>query len=153
MSKYIDKIDAKIIELLQKNGRMHNKEISKHAKISESTVRNRLDRLLKEKIIKIVAVADPFKVGFGLVGNLRIKVDVKMVEHVGNELQKLDEVWYVGQITGDSDFDVEFIVESLDCLNELLVHKIGSIEGIISTRTHFVLRHFKHSYDWGTALG
>ena len=153
MSKYIDKIDAKIIELLQKNGRMHNKEISKRAKISEATVRNRLDRLLKEQIIKIVAVADPFKIGFGLVGNLRIKVDVKMVEHVGNELRKLDEVWYVGQITGDSDFDVEFIVESLDCLNELLVHKISSIEGIISTKSHLVLQHFKHSYDWGTALG
>ena len=152
MSKYIDKIDAKIIELLQKNGRMQNKQISKCVKISEATVRNRLDRLLKEQIIKIVAVSDPFKVGFGLVGNLRIKVDVKMVEHVGDELRKLDEVWYVGQITGDSDFDVEFIVESLDSLNELLLHKIGSIEGIISTETHFVLRHFKHSYDWGTIV-
>lgn len=152
MSRHIDKIDAKIIELLQKNGRMHNKEISKRAKISEATVRNRLDRLLKEEIIKIVAVANPFKVGFGLVGNLRVKVDVKKVEHVGNELKKLDEVWYVGQITGDSDFDVEFIVESLESLNELLVNKISSIEGIISTKTHFVLRHFKHSYDWGTAV-
>lgn len=150
MSKSIDKIDSKIICLLQENGRMPNTEIAKNANISEATVRNRLDRLIRDRVIKIVAVSDPFKLGFPVVGNLKINVNIEMAEHVGKELSKLKEVWYVGQMTGVADFDVEFIVKSLDEFHNLLLKKIHKIRGVIRTETSFVLQHFKHSYDWGT---
>ena len=152
MTKPLDKIDAKIIGLLQTNGRMPNTEIARKAKISEATVRNRMDRLIEEDYIKVVAVADPFKLGFTVVGNLKISVNIEMAEHVGNELKKLKEIWYVGQMTGVSDFDVEFIVRSLNEFHNLLLKKIHKIRGVIRTETSFVLRHFKHSYDWGTPL-
>lgn len=150
MGKSIDKIDSKIICLLQKNGRMPNTEIAKKANISETTVRNRLDRLIHEGDIKIVAVSDPFKLGFSVVGNIKISVNIEMAEHVGNELAKLDEIWYVGQMTGVADFDVEFIASSMKAFHELLTKKIQKIRGIIRTETSFVLKHYKHSYDWGT---
>ena len=150
MGRKIDKIDAKIICLLQKNGRMPNKKIAKKAGISEATVRNRLQRLLDEEYIQIVAVGNPFKLGFGPVGNIKITADIKLAEHVAKELKKINEVWYVGQTTGSSDFDVEFHAKSFDDLYELLLEKIGRIKGVVRTETSFVLRHIKYSFEWGT---
>ena len=59
--KSIDHLDAKMIALLQKDGRLSNIEIGKTVGISEATVRNRLKRLIDEGYIQIVAVGNPFK--------------------------------------------------------------------------------------------
>ena len=59
--KKIDKIDCRMIELLQKDGRISNTEIAKQIGISEGTVRTRLNRLIKEEYIQIVAVSNPMK--------------------------------------------------------------------------------------------
>ena len=150
MKKGIDKIDSKIIRLLQKDGRMPNTEIAKKSGISEATVRNRLDRLIKDEYIKIVAVGDPFKLGFGIAGNIKITINLDKTDHVVNELKKLDEVWYITLMTGASDLDTEFIVKSLDELRILLFDKINKIEGIIRTETAFLLQYVKNSYEWGT---
>jgi Lrp/AsnC family transcriptional regulator for asnA, asnC and gidA len=106
--------------------------------------------LIENNILKIVAVSDPFTLGFSVVGNIKINVDIELAEHVGRELSKLKEIWYVGQMTGVADFDVEFIVQSFQEFHELVLKKIQKINGVIRTETSFVLKHFKHSYDWGT---
>ena len=68
----IDRVDCEIIRLLQKDGRIANTDIAKKVGISEATVRSRLDRLVKENYIQIVAVSNPMKLGFKIVGNIRI---------------------------------------------------------------------------------
>jgi len=47
----LDNKDKRILELLKKNSRMTNTEISKKVKLTEGAVRNRIDRLLRKKII------------------------------------------------------------------------------------------------------
>ena len=57
--KAIDAVDCQMIRLLQKDGRISNTEIAKRIGVSEATVRIRLNRLIKEEIIQIVAVSNP----------------------------------------------------------------------------------------------
>ncbi|MFH1951851.1 MAG: Lrp/AsnC family transcriptional regulator [Pseudomonadota bacterium] len=148
----IDKIDCKIINLLQKDGRLPNTTISKKLGISESTVRTRLNRLIKEEFIQIVAVSNPIKLGFQIVGNIRMHVDIKKTENVIRELSKLDSIWFIVQTTGGTDIYSEFIVKSLDELNSLAFDKINKIDGIIRTDTSLILKFIKRRYDWGTAF-
>ncbi len=148
----IDKIDCKIINLLQKNGRLPNTTIAKKLGISESTVRTRLNRLIKEEFIQIVAVSNPIKLGFQIVGNIRMHVDIKKTENVVRELSKLDQIWFIVQTTGGTDIYAEFIVKSLDELNSLGFDKINKIDGIIRTDTSLILKFIKRKYDWGTAF-
>jgi len=150
MKRGIDKIDSKIIRLLQRDGRMPNTEIAKNVGVSEATVRNRLDRLLKEGYIKIAAMGNPFKLGFGIAGNIKITVHLKKVKHVINELKKLNELWYIAQMTGASDLDAEFMVKSFEDLRVLLFDKVNQIDGIIRTETAFLLDYIKNDYEWGT---
>jgi Lrp/AsnC family transcriptional regulator for asnA, asnC and gidA len=150
--KTLDQIDCQMIELLQKDGRIPNTEIAKKMGISEATVRTRLNRLIEEGYIQIVAVSNPIKLGFKIVGILRIKVEIKKIESVTRELSKLKSIWFVVHATGDSDIYTEFVAKSLDDLNDLIFNKIYKINGIVRTETSLILKYIKRRYDWGTAL-
>ena len=150
--KPLDRIDRQIIALLQEDGRIPNTEIAKQVGVSESTVRTRVNRLIQEEFVQIVAVSDPIKLGFGIVGTLRIQVDASKTEHVTRELEKLKPIWFIVNTTGGTDIVTEFIAKSLDDLNELLFNQINKIDGIKGTETNIFLKYVKRRYDWGTAL-
>ena len=148
----LDTIDSKIICLLQKDGRMPNTEIAKQVGTTEATVRNRLQRLTQSKVIKIVAIGDPHLLGFEIVGNIKIDLQLDKVESVVEQLKKFDEIWYIALLSGDSDLDVEFRVKSFQHLKDLLYGRINKIDGVVRTHTSFLLELIKDSYEWGTAL-
>ncbi|MCF8068711.1 MAG: Lrp/AsnC family transcriptional regulator [Desulfobacterales bacterium] len=152
MGLEIDKVDSKIICLLQENGRMPNTEIAQKLGISEATIRKRIQRLIKDGIIKIVAACDPFKVGFNVVGNMHIKLDIKKSDQAIKELKELDELWYISLVSGTYDLDIEFRLRSIDELHSLLYDRIYPIEGVLSTNSSFTLKYIKDSYNIGTAL-
>jgi Lrp/AsnC family transcriptional regulator for asnA, asnC and gidA len=149
--KMLDQIDCRMIELLQKDGRIPNTDIAKEIGISEATVRSRLNRLIEEGFIQIVAVSNPIKLGFKIVGVLRIKVDITKIEKVTKELSKIKSIWFVVHATGDSDIYTEFVARSLDELNDIIFNKVYKIEGIVRTETSLILKYIKRRYDWGTA--
>jgi Lrp/AsnC family transcriptional regulator for asnA, asnC and gidA len=149
--KMLDQVDCQMIELLQKDGRISNTDIAKQIGISEATVRSRLNRLINEQYIQIVAVSNPMKLGFDIVGNIRIEVDIKKMTKIIRELKKLRPLWFIVQTTGGTGIDTEFVVKSLDELNDLIFEKINKIDGIIRAETTLFLKYIKRQYDWGTA--
>jgi Lrp/AsnC family transcriptional regulator for asnA, asnC and gidA len=150
--RVLDQLDCRMIELLQKDGRISNTDIAKKIGMSEATVRTRLNRLIQEEFIQIVAVSNPIKLGFKIVGNIRIHVEIKKMNSIIKELKKLKPLWFVVQTTGGTGIDTEFVAKSLDELNELIFEKINKIDGVIKTETSLFLNYIKRQYDWGTAL-
>ena len=150
--KTLDQVDCQMIKLLQKDGRISNTEIAKKIGISEATVRTRLNRLISEEFIQIVAVSDPMKLGFDMVGNIRIHVEIKKMTKIIRELKKLKPLWFIVQTTGGTGIDTEFVVKSLDELNDLIFEKINKIDGVVKTETSLFLKYIKRQYDWGTAI-
>jgi Lrp/AsnC family transcriptional regulator for asnA, asnC and gidA len=150
--KALDSVDCQLIRLLQKDGRISNTEIAKNIGISEATVRTRLNRLIEEEYFQIVAVSNPIKLGFDIVGNIRIHLEIKKMDKIIKELKKLKPLWFIVQTTGGTGIDTEFVVKSLDELNELIFEKINKIDGIIKTETSLFLKYIKRQYDWGTAI-
>jgi len=152
MKAKIDQTACKIIELLQKDGRMPNTMIAKKLGISEATARSRLNRLTKEEFIQIVAVSNPLKLGFEVVGMLRIDVDIKKLDAVSKELSQIDQIWYIVHATGSAYIYAEFNAKSIDDLNEVIANKINKIDGLLKTETSLVLKFVKRRYDWKTAI-
>ena len=150
--KEIDQIDSRMISLLQKDGRISNIEISKRLNISEATVRTRLKRLIDEEYLQIVAVSNPLKLGFNITGDLYIHVEMKKIENVIRELKKIKELWYIVMTTGDADINAEFVVKTLEDLNDLVYSRISGIDGVIRVETSVILKFIKRKYDFGTGL-
>jgi len=150
-SKKLDKVDCQMIHLLQQDGRMPNNAMAQELGISEFTVRRRMKRLLDSSVIRIVAVANPIDLGFEIVGNLKIKIDLKKADPVLKKLKKIDSLIWVALTTGGTDVDVDFVARSLKEFHELIFKKISKIDGVISTETSLMVDLVKDEYAWGTA--
>lgn len=150
--KGIDSTDSKIISILQKDGRASNTDIAKELNVSEATVRGRIKRLIDEQYIQIVAVANPFRTGFEIAGDLYINVDMKRIDAVLDELQKIRELWYIVMTTGKTNINAEFIVKSLDELHDLVYNRLSRIEGILNIETAIIMKYIKRDYEFGTAF-
>jgi Lrp/AsnC family transcriptional regulator, regulator for asnA, asnC and gidA len=148
----IDKIDTGMINLLQKDGRISNTEIAKQLGISEATVRQRLKRLIDEEFVQIVAVSNPFKLGFEIAGDLYIHVEINKIESVMDELKKIRELWYIVTTTGHNDINAEFVCKTLEDLNNLVYNKISRIDGILRVESSVIMNFAKRKYDFGTAF-
>jgi Lrp/AsnC family transcriptional regulator for asnA, asnC and gidA len=150
--KSIDALDCRMIELLQKDGRVPNTDIAKALGISEATVRTRLSRLIEEGIIQIVAVSNPLKLGFEVVGTLRIHVEVRKMDRIIRELKGIKPLWHIVQTTGGTGIDTEFVLKDLSELRELIFEKVNRIDGVVRSEPTLFLNYAKRVYDWGTAL-
>ncbi|WP_319548275.1 Lrp/AsnC family transcriptional regulator [Desulfogranum marinum] len=150
--KPLDRTDCEIISLLQQDGRISNIDIAKKTNISEGTVRSRLSRLIKNEIIQIVAVSNPIKLGFTIVGHLRIHTEPAFTDEIARHLKTIDRLWFIVATTGgNTGIDAEFIAKDLEEFNEAILDKINRIKGVIKVETTLTLEFLKRKYDWGTA--
>ncbi len=147
MHPAIDKIDLQIIHLLKQNGRMPNTEIAGQVNLSETAVRKRLKRLIDDEMIQIVAVVNQHKMGNQIEGNIKLRADIKKIDHVKQQLNELKDLWYIAYLTGAADFDVEFHVSSQDALRRL-IEQINAIDGVAHAETSIRLQLLKNRYDW-----
>jgi len=143
MKKKIDAMDSKIISVLEQNGRVANTELAKMLKTSETTIRNRIKRLIDNELIKIVAIRNRTKLGYDLSGNIRIKANTKKIQSIGKSLNKMDQIWYIAQLAGYDELDLEFNVPSQHDL-QVLLEKINKIDGVIATKPSIRLQLIKH---------
>ena len=146
----LDAVDSEMIRLLQKDGRMSHTDMARELGISEATVRNRMKKLMDEEYIQIVAVSDPFKLGFEITGDLYIHVEMKKIDKVISELKKIRELWYIVITTGDTNINAEFIVRTRDDLNDLVFNRISKIDGVLRTSVSVIMKYEKRRYDFGT---
>ncbi len=150
-SERLDTTDCRMVRLLQEDGRMPVATMAKKLQISETTVRTRLKRLMDDEIVKIVAVSNPLKLGFEIIGNLKIRMDLKKKDAVLEGLKDIAALNYVALTTGGTDIDAEFIAGSLEELKSIIFQKISTIDGIISIETSLIVEIVKDTWDWGTA--
>jgi len=147
LNLHVDDIDSQIIKILNLNGRTPNTEIANKLKLSETAIRKRIKKLLDDEVIQIVAVVNQEKMGYVFRGNICIKTDIKKIDDVKNELNKIDQIWYIALLTGAFDFDIEFSAKSQEELR-MLIDRINKIEGVIKTDVSIRLQLLRNRNDW-----
>jgi Lrp/AsnC family transcriptional regulator for asnA, asnC and gidA len=144
----LDDVSKAIIEQLQQDGRRSYAAIGKVVGLSEAAVRQRVQRLIDNGVMQVVAVTDPLELGFARQAMVGIRVSGPL-EPVADTLAGLDEVDYVVVTAGSYDILAELVCESDEALLELISGKIRIIEGVVSTETFMYLKLRKQTYSWG----
>lgn len=144
----LDSLDREIICILQRDGRASNVEIARRAGVSEATVRKRLDRLISDRAIRVVAIPNAADVGFSTVTFITLEVDLAHVKQIADQLGRLPEVRAIHYTTGESDLILEAWFPSSDDLLRFLTQHVASIPGIKRTATSHVLRTLKDASTW-----
>ncbi len=145
----MDKLDQRILEMLQQDGRRPFTEIAEAlGGKSEGMVRNRVNRLVEEGIIHIQAVVNPSALGYHTQALIGIIVEPPLIEAAAQALLEHEEVTYLAWSSGRVDLLVQVVCRDNEHLVEFLSNKLNPIEGIVSTETHVILRTYRQTATW-----
>jgi Lrp/AsnC family transcriptional regulator for asnA, asnC and gidA len=144
---HLDRIDQRLIEALQKNGREPFRRIAAEVRVSEATIRARYQRLCEDNILQVTGVTNPLGLGFDAQAMVGIRTSGPP-EPAAEAIAQWDEADYVVITAGQFDVLVELICEDRRQLLDV-TNRMRAIDGVVSTETFLYLELRKQLYDWG----
>src|SRR5512142_2157843 len=149
MTIKLDQLDKEIIDLLTKDGRMSCAEIARAiGTVSERSVRYRLEKLLEENVIRITATPVPKSLGYSVVADVLIEVEVGQVLEIARKIAAFENVSYVACSTGETDISIQIITTNNRELYEFVTEVLGKIPGVRKTTTSMVPIIVKDIEQW-----
>lgn len=145
----LDRKSKLIIEQLQEDGRRSYAAIARAVGLSEAATRQRVQRLIEEGVIQVVAVPDAGAIGFHRMALLGIRVDGD-IRSVADKVASLDEAEYVVITAGQFDLLVELVCEDDEHLLRTIDGSVRTIPGVRSAEAFIYMKVLKESYQWGT---
>jgi len=140
----IDEIDLAILKFLQEDASISFTEIARRLKISESTVRKRVEKLKQGGVIKrFTVIIDPSKIGLNTVAIVGIDVDPSKLLEVSQKICEIPETRYVATSTGDHMIMTEVWAKDGRELTKIISEKIGTIDGIKKICPAIILEKLK----------
>jgi DNA-binding Lrp family transcriptional regulator len=148
----MDDLDRRIAVALQGNGRASWQQVARVVESSESTVARRAHRMFEAGLLRVAAISDPVRCGFGYPVLVQLRCEVGEEMRVAHALADRSDVRFVALVTGSFDIVMELIVPSRRYLAGVLLEELPKVGGIEDTTTETVLRNFKMTYDWSREL-
>ena len=125
----LDAVDLQIISFLTKDGRASFAEIGKNVNLSSVAVKNRVDKLLGERIIKIQAALnlDQFYTTSAMI---YVEADMRTVEKLIEKFEKRQEVYHLVRVTGIYNLCVGIATHSWYDVQEFIEQEIRPNPGV-----------------------
>jgi Lrp/AsnC family leucine-responsive transcriptional regulator len=146
MAHSIDEIDAKILELLQRDGRMKRSDVAEEVNLSLSAVSERMRKLEARGVIEgYRAIVDAKRLHYDITAFIRVSVDGS--EHYADFVDRvtdMDEVLELHSITGTGSHVMKVRTKNTTSLERFL-SDIQAIPGVSSTTTSITLSTFKET--------
>jgi Lrp/AsnC family leucine-responsive transcriptional regulator len=140
----IDRIDRKILQLLQRDGRISNADLATAVNVSPATCHRRTQRLFDEGLIRGVrAEVAPEKVdrsALVIVGVVLDRSTPESFRAFEAAIKKLRFVLDCHLVAGDFDFFLKIRVRDINDFNKLHGDQLISLPGVRQTRTFFVMK-------------
>ena len=149
ITEKLDKIDLKILEILQDNSKITNLDLSKKIGLSPAPTLERVKKLEQQKIISSYhAHVDPIKIGlnvktFVLVSLAWLKENA-MKKFIA-EVEKIDEITECYIITGEGDILIKIVCKDIPAYEQLMFKTLSQIEEIERLKTLVTLSTVKDS--------
>ncbi len=142
----LDDLDRAIIRSLQDDGRRPFREIARRLAVSERTIRTRTRRLQESGTLRILAFADPERVGRSILALILLRVQALKQDAIIESIVALPEVSYVSSLIGRADIYIQIICRDNEHLWELVNSHIRSLDGVIETETMMEMKVHKFIY-------
>ncbi len=145
----IDDTDIRILEILQTNSNIKNKQLASEIGISPPAMLERVKRLENTGIIKkYVALLDHEKVGQGIMALVSVVLaihEIKSIDRFTKKINEIEEVLECFHIAGEEDFLLKVVVKDISEYKDFVVNKLTNIPGVNKIKTTFVLSSIKDS--------
>jgi len=142
----MDDIDLKIIEILRQDGRIPNTQVAREVGLSEGAVRRRLDHLIGDDVIKIVAVPNPMAVGYPIIARGDVEIDPACLKETGDAIAGMEQVSYAALCVSRSQITAEILARSAEDLRRIVYNDIHESPGVRSVEVTLISKVIKRTY-------
>ncbi|MEN8703966.1 MAG: Lrp/AsnC family transcriptional regulator [Polaribacter sp.] len=146
---HLDRIDKKLINLLQQNSKQTTKQLSLQLDLSITAVYERIKKLEKENVLeKYVAIVNKSKIGKSFLVFCHVRLIQHTKENVTTfekEVLKLEEVSECFHVSGDYDYILKIFVKDIEEYRQFMVSKLTAIKYIGSTHSTFAIESVKNT--------
>jgi DNA-binding Lrp family transcriptional regulator len=137
----LDAKDRQIVRALQQDGRLTNQDLAARVNLSPSPCLRRLRNLERAGVIRgYTALVDQKAYGLPLTVFLRVRLERHAEETVRSfeaQVKDTPEILDCFLLTGDADYLLRVVVESLDAYETFVRTRMQRIPGIASIDTSF----------------
>lgn len=150
MADKIDKLDSRILQILQENSKITNLDLSKRIGLSPAPTLERVKKLENNGIIesyhaKVNEHALGLQVRTFVLVSLAWKKE-NALEHFMKQIEQIQEITECYIITGDADFILKIICKDLASYEQLLFKTLSQIEQIERLKTLMTLSVVKDEH-------
>ena len=147
----LDRLDVKILEALQQNGRLSNVELSEVVHLSPSQCQRRRQKLEESGIIqRYVAQLDPEKVGLGVMALVSVSLDKhseKIAEEFRAAIVEYPEVLECWGVAGDADYMLKVIASDLKAFADITLHRLLNLPMVSNVKSNLLLQTLKSTTE------
>lgn len=153
-----DKLNSRIIAILEEDGRTPFSEIAQTLGVSEGTIRNRVSALRDANMLRIVAIADPVAREYKTDAILGLKVAPGFAPAVvAGRFQDDQRVVFALWVAGSFDLILEIVSDDADALQNFLEDEIHTAADIAHVEVMMGMKNFKNQFllkrDWKPGNG
>ena len=145
----IDKIDLRILRVLQADGRISNLKLAETVHLSPTAVLERVKRLTRDGyILGYEARLNPAKLGAGLLVFVEVLLDRTVHDVMDNfraAVQVRSEILEAHLVAGGFDYLLKTRVADMTAYRQFIGSVIWTLPGVRETRTYAVMEEVKHS--------
>lgn len=145
----LDRIDLKILRVLQKDGRISNLKLAETVHLSPTAVLERVKRLTRDGyILGYEARLDPARLGAGLMVFVEVMLDrtvSDVMDAFKAAVQVRPEILECHLVAGGFDYLLKTRVADMAAYRDLLASVIWSLPGVRETRTYTVMEEVKNT--------
>ena len=143
----IDDIDLRILDMLQRNGKLSQAKIAGAVGLTTPSVNERIKKMERHGMIKgFVALLDHEKMGFPLTAYVDVALEHPRFEKgFVDDLEKLLGVQECHYLAGEYAYRLKVKAADTGALADFLQRRLLSIKGVTRTRTEISLSSKKES--------
>ena len=142
---FLDRTDRVIIDLMQNDARMSNKEIAARVGIAQSTCSERIKRLESSGVFRgFHAEVDPDVMGVGLQAMIAVQLhrhETTQVDRFRRYAEQLEEVVAFYHMAGNNDFFVHVVVRDSNHLRDIAMGAFTAQPEVAHIETSIIFEH------------
>lgn len=143
----MDRIDLRMLDVLQREGRISNAELAERVALSPSPCLRRLRQLEDDGVIRgYTALLEPRALGLGLRAYVTVTLDKRddgQIRAFQAAVQGWPEVLACLALTGDMDYLLHVVADDLEHFSRFLMDRLLKQGGVANVKSSFVLQAVK----------
>lgn len=144
----MDRIDRRILEILQTQGRISNVDLAREINLSTTPCAERVRRLEREGVITgYKALVDPEKIGLSISIFVEVKLDhttPDAFDRFRETVISLSEVAECYMIAGEFDYLLKLLVSEVSVHQRFMNESLPKLPDVQQTRSYVVVEQLKH---------